>query len=144
VRKTTWLFLIIIALLIFVSVYLAIPQVKATTNKNVLGPIASAAGGTAAAIYANPIWKTYVVPYQFVWGVALMGFFAIIWWKLLASRAPTIRKPSLKTTPNLGSTGLRATTPPGATLRPETTTPITPTSPIVEPTAEKTEEPTPP
>lgn len=145
-KKTTWLLLIVIAALAFTAVYYAVDSVKAATNKSVLAPLSVFAGGTANAIYANSIWQTYVVPYQFLWGIALMGVFAVVWWKVLAPRAPTIRKPSLSKARTTASTGIRASTPPGATVRPETKTEIAYAPPVPSATEEtvkpKTEETT--
>ena len=130
-KKTTLLLLFVFAALVFTIFYFAVPVVKAVTNKNVLAPAAAFFGGTAKAIYANPIWQAYVVPYQFLWGVGLMGVFAIIWWKLLAPKMPTIRKPSVPAGTGVGSTGIRASTPIGATVRPEAKT-VEMSSPEIE------------
>ena len=137
-RKTTLVLLIVIACLVFTAVYFAVPTVKAITNEKVLGPSANFFGGVAKGIYASPIWQAYVVPYQFLWGIGLMGVFAIVWWKLLSPKMPTIRKPSVPVGTGGGSSGIRATTPVGATLRPETN--VLPSAPLVEEILEETVE----
>ena len=126
-KQLSVLIIVVFAALIFGIIYFAVPTVKAVTNKNVLAPAAVFFGGTAKAIYANPLWKAYVVPYQFLWGIGLMGVFAIVWWKLLAPKVPTIRK-----TTKAPSADLQGAPPPSPPMR-VTESPDIPETETVEP-----------
>ena len=141
-KKIIWLLILIILCLGAIVAYLAFGPVKAFADKSVLAPVAGVAGGTVKAIYANPLWKAYFAnpASAFLWGLGIMGVFAFVWWKFAAPKMPTIRKPSVPAGTSMGSTGIRATTPVGATLRPETT--VLPSAPLVEEIPEETVETT--
>jgi hypothetical protein len=139
-RKATWLFVLIIVVLVVTVMYYAnFPSgFKPAINKNVLGPVVTSTSGVLAAIYANPIWKTYFAPtrWAYVWGVVstiVVAFFALQFVKPQVQKIhiPVIRKAPAPS-PSLGSSGIRSSTPPGATVRPSAPLPELPAETVVD------------
>ena len=126
-RKATWLFVLIIACLILTIMYYAnFPKgFQPAINKHVLGTIASSTSGVLVAIYANPIWKAYFAPTRWAagWGAFGMLVAVIIALRFVKPQVQKIHIPVIhKTVTPTYSTGSRiqASTPAGATTRPET------------------------
>ena len=125
-RKATWLFVGIIAILVATIMYYA-NQPKGfqpAINKHVLGFFATSTSGILAAIYANPIWKAYFAPtrWAYVWGLASMAVVAFIALRFVKPQVQKIHIPVIhKTvTPTYTTAStLKASTPVGATTRPE-------------------------
>jgi hypothetical protein len=126
-RKATWLFVFIIAVLVATVMYYAnFPRgFQPAINKHVLGFFATSTSGILAAIYANPIWKAYFAPtrWAYVWGIASMAVVAFIALRFVKPQVQKIHIPVIhKTVTPISTSSIGSTTPVGSTVRPETTT----------------------
>lgn len=122
-RKATWLLVAIICGLVVVVMYYAdFPNgFQPAINKSVLGPAVAGGTGLLATVYANPMWKTYFAPtrWAFVWGLASMAVVAFIALRFVKPQVQKIHIPVIrKTIAPAGPSSIRASTPPGATVRP--------------------------
>ena len=123
-RKATWLLVFIIAILIVTVIYYAYRPFQSAVNINLLGPASALFGGWLNTIFAHPIWKAYFAPTRWAagWGAFGMLVAVIIALRFVKPQVQKIHIPVIhKTvTPTYTTAStLKASTPVGATVRPE-------------------------
>ena len=103
-RRLYWIILLI-ALGILWGCYTWVDWVRAAID-NALAPVfaflGSALSGTYTTIVTSPFWQTWIVPYQFFIGLAVMGLIWFLSWRLhpvqrvkgLSSKAQVVRQSS--------------------------------------------------